>query len=145
MESRYFRLVKFCRLMLNGFRLLVKEIQIDKIEDDEYESCRKEPNRCNAGSNPEERDALEKSEKQRRVAYRSQCASDVPDKKNKKHDMIPLNAVPVHSQEGTDQNHRSSCRSQYIGKHSSGCKQSNIARRGCFSGNLHMNAARYHK
>jgi hypothetical protein len=91
--------------------------EMELIDDEEHcedQRHSQKPHRPEGFYNPKERDSLEISEEEWRIADRRQCTSHVADNKNEEDDVVVPDAIPVDPKIWPDQDHRSAGRSQYI-------------------------------
>jgi hypothetical protein len=80
-------------------------ILIHKIKNGQQQPDAQQPHRPAIRRDPPERDALQKTEEQRRVADRREAAAGVRDDKNKKHDVMRRHAGLIHADPRADQQH----------------------------------------
>ena len=95
------------------------------------------------GKRPEEGDPLQESEEQWRVSDGREAAADIGNQKDEKDGVESREAVSVHPDPGTDQEHRGARGADEVGKHGAAEQKEKIPQRGGLALHAEMDATRH--
>lgn len=117
---------------------------VERVENREQRDANEEHRQREMQRRPEEADAVQKAEKERRIAERRERAARVRDEKDKEHDdMHGVLAVVVRAQERPDQQHGRARRAHDARERGAEREQSGIEMRRAVQIAAHANAARH--
>ena len=128
---------------LEAFPALVHDhAAIDEGEHDEQQDGVEQQDRPDVLQRPEERNATQVAEEQRRVAQRRQAAAHVGDHKDEEHDDVHLALAPqVGTKQRADEQHGGARRADPAGKERADEQQDDVVLRRADDGTAHENAA----